>query len=46
MNYKDNYSTHFYIIMTVTLSLATVMGDNKIDDAKNKGKLLAFFFTG
>jgi cytochrome b subunit of formate dehydrogenase len=32
-NYRNNCVTHFYIIMTVTWLLATVMGDNKIDKA-------------
>jgi hypothetical protein len=31
--------------MTVAWLLATVMGDNKIDDAKNAGKLLADLIT-
>jgi hypothetical protein len=31
--------------MTITWSLATVMGDNKIDNAKDAGKLLAILIT-
>ncbi len=31
--------------MTITWFLATVMGDNKINDAKNAGKSLAIFIA-
>jgi hypothetical protein len=31
--------------MTVTWLLATIMGDNKINDEKNAGKLLAISIT-
>jgi hypothetical protein len=39
----NNYVTRFYIIMTVTWSLATVMGDNKTDDANKCRKITGDF---
>jgi hypothetical protein len=39
----NNFLTHFYINMAITWSLAMVMGDNKIDDAKICRQIAGYF---
>jgi hypothetical protein len=42
-NHTNNYVTHFYITMAITWSLATIMGDNKINNARRCRKIAGNF---